>query len=322
MSSVLRFAVRRAGWAMVVVLASVTLVFTLMYGVGDPCVGKLGANARPEQLQACHVQLGMDRPLSVQLLGYLGITPGPDGVRHGLLQGELGESLVHGDPVTEVVWRRLPRTALLGGLALLFQVVLGVAIGVAAAVYRGKPMDTLLMSFTFLMISIPGFLLGIFALHGPAFLLGWFPVGGYGVGAMDHVRHALLPSMVLGALGAATYARLMRGELVDTLSLDHVRTARAKGLSPTRVLWVHGVRNALIPVVTLIGLDLPLLVSGAIVTEEIFAWPGLGKLALESVVAMDAPIVVGLVVVISVAVQLGNVTADLATAWLDPRARQ
>ena len=176
------------------------------------------------------------------------------------------------------------------------------------------------MAVAFLGVSAPTFLTGLVFLQVFAFRLGWFPVGGYGVDLVDHVRHALLPALTLAIVGAATYARITRSEMIDTLRQDYVRTARAKGLAPIHVVR-HAFRNALLPIVTLLGLSMPLLVSGAVITETIYGWPGVGRLAVESIAGGDVPIILGVVLVASVSVQLGNLGADLVVARLDPRIR-
>jgi peptide/nickel transport system permease protein len=177
------------------------------------------------------------------------------------------------------------------------------------------------MSIAFVGLSLPTFVTGPIFLSRLAFRLGWFPVGGYGFDLWSHVYHAVLPAFVLAIVGAATYARLMRSEMIETLGEDYVRTAMAKGLSRPRVVLAHAARNALLPIVTVLGLSLPLIVSGAIVTEHIFAWPGMGALAVESIHKLDAPTIIGVVVVTSLAVQAGNLLADIAVAALDPRVR-
>ncbi|HJL30155.1 MAG TPA: ABC transporter permease, partial [Polyangiaceae bacterium LLY-WYZ-15_(1-7)] len=192
--------------------------------------------------------------------------------------------------------------------------------GILAAVRRNTWVDTGLMSSAYLGISLPTFVTGPLFLFAFAFLYGWFPLGGYGVGFWDHVYHALLPAFTLAIIGAATYARIMRSELVDTLRSDFVRTAAAKGLPRHRVVG-HAVRNALLPIVTMLGLSMTLLVAGAIITETIFGWPGMGALAIRAIVNLDAPTVMGVVVVFAVTVQTGNLLADIAVAALDPRVR-
>lgn len=329
----LGYTLKRLGWAVFVVAVALTVVFVIMHGVGDACTAKLGPQARPEQVQQCREQYGFDKPFLAQYLSYVGVgecvrkgsadwsEDADERGRCGILQGDLGESMLHGEPVVDVILTRLPRTLLLGGMALGFEVLIGVFIGVLAAVRRNTWFDTGFMATAFVGISAPTFLTGLLFLYFFAFRLGWFPVGGYGLDPLDHVYHALLPAFTLAIIGAATYARIMRSEMVDTLRSDFIRTAHAKGVAPGTVVVRHGVRNALLPIVTLMGLQLAMLVSGAIITESIFAWPGVGRLALESIDNMDAPIVMGVVVMVSLTVQLGNFLADISVAALDPRIR-
>ena len=177
------------------------------------------------------------------------------------------------------------------------------------------------MALALLGISLPTFVTGLWFLSYFAFQLGWFPVGGYGVSFADHLHHGVLPALTLAVVGAATYARVMRGEMIEALRSDYVRTARAKGLAELRVVLLHAGRNALLPIVTMVGVSLRILVSGAIITEAIFGWPGMGRLAVEAISGLDLPVVMGIVFVACTTVQLGNVLADLAVAALDPRVR-
>lgn len=240
--------------------------------------------------------------------------------RCGLLQGDLGESFAHNESVTGVIATRLPRTLLLGVVALLMQLLFGLGVGIAAALRRNTWVDTGLMSASYLGISLPTFVSGPLLLVVFGFYYGWFPLGGYGTSPLDHVWHAILPGFTLAIFGAATYARIMRSELVDTLRSDYVRTATAKGLSRGKVVR-HAVRNALLPIVTMLGLSLTLLVAGAIITEKIFGWPGMGSLAIQAILNLDAPTVMGVVLVFAITVQIGNLLADIAVALLDPRVR-
>jgi peptide/nickel transport system permease protein len=329
----MRFIAQRALWGVVVVMSVVTLVFFLIFVAGDPAVTILGPQARAEQIADFKAKKGLDQPVTTQFLSYLGVTPcvrkdspkyeHADGTRGfcGVLQGDLGESYSHHEPVANVIGHRLPRTLLLATLAILFELIIGLTAGIVAALRRNRWTDTAIMFATFVGISLPTYVTGPIALLLFAFLLGWFPFGGYGVDAIDHVYHALLPSVILAIAGAATYARIMRGELIETLRHDHVRTARAKGMPARRVVVRHAIRNALLPVVTLIGLSLPFLVGGAIITEKIFAWPGLGLLTIESIHSLDAPVIMAVVLMFGVAVQVGNLLADIAVAALDPRIR-
>lgn len=295
-----------------VVWLAVTLVFFAVHGIGDPAQATLGPRARPEQIAQFRERNGLDRPILAQY-GHFVL---------GIATADLGTSWRDGRPVVEVLATRLPRTLLLMALATFLELLVGVGIGVVAALRRGTWVDTVAMGFAFLGVSTPSFFLGVIALQVFAFRLGLFPVGGYGVDAWDHVRHALLPAVVLAALGSATYARLMRSEVVEARAQDHVRTARAKGLPPAQIVCKHVVRNALPPIVTMFGLSLPSLVAGAVVTETVFGWPGMGRLAMESIYTFDLPMLLGIVLVAAVTVQIGNLGAELVVARLDPRVRE
>jgi peptide/nickel transport system permease protein len=179
-----------------------------------------------------------------------------------------------------------------------------------------------MLGMTFVGISTPTFLSGFLLLSVFAFRLGWFPIGGYGVTFVEHLWHGLLPATVLALIGTASLARLTRAEVIEVLASDHVRTARAKGLSEGAVIVRHALRNALLPVVTALGMAFGALFSGAIVTEHIFAWPGLGRLALESITGFDVPVIMGTVLLASVGIVLGNVLSDVAYGLLDPRIRR
>lgn len=329
----IRMLLQRALWGCFVTLSVVTLVFFLIFVAGDPALTILGPQARAEQIADFKAKKGLDQPVPVQYLSYLGLVPcvrkdspkyeSGDGSRGycGVLQGDFGESYSHHESVAQVIGYRLPRTLLLAGMAIGFELLFGLSIGILAALRRHRFEDTAAMALSFLGISLPTYVTGPTALLVFAFLLGWFPFGGYGVTPMDHVYHGLLPSLVLAVAGAATYARVMRGELIETIRQDHVRTARAKGLPIMQVVLFHGVRNALIPVVTLVGLSLPFLVGGAIITEKIFAWPGLGLLTIEAIESLDAPVITAVVLMFGLAVQLGNLLADVGMAFLDPRIK-
>lgn len=301
---------RRMLRGVLIVWIVMSIVFVLAMGVGDPAVATLGPRAQPAQIEAFRRRHGLERPLHEQYGTYLA----------GMLRGDLGRSYRDGQPVLDVIATRLPRTMLLGAMALCFELVIGLGIGTLAALRRNRPLDTIAMSLAFVGISAPTFLTGLLFLQVFAFRLGLFPVGGYGVDPVDRIRHAILPAFTLAIVGAATYARMMRSEMIEALRQDYVRAARAKGLSPFRVV-LHAFRNALLPIVTLIGLSVPLLVSGALVTETVFAWPGVGRLAFESISNGDVPMILGVVLIASITVQLGNLGADLAMTRLDPRVR-
>jgi peptide/nickel transport system permease protein len=307
----LRFLARRLGWALLVLWLVMSGVFMLVHVIGDPARAALGEKAGPEQLDAFRHKHGLDRPLGERYLGYL----------LDLATLQLGNSYQDEEPVLSLIGRRLPRTLLLGALALGFELLIGLSIGIAASMHQNSWFDTAVMAFAIVGISMPTFVTGLWFLSYFAFRLGWFPVGGYGVTFVDHLWHGMLPALTLAVVGAATYARVMRGEMVESLRSDYVRTARAKGLGQARVVLLHAGRNALLPIVTMVGVSMRILVSGAIITEAIFGWPGMGRLAVEAISGLDLPVVMGIVFVACTTVQLGNVLADLAVAALDPRVR-
>jgi peptide/nickel transport system permease protein len=307
----LRFLLKRTLSALLVLWLVMSGVFFLVHVVGDPARATLGEKAGAAQLAAFRTKHGLDHPLGERYVTYLG----------DLARFDLGTSFQDDEPVARMLLHRLPRTALLGAMAIFFELLIGLGAGVYAAVKKNTWADTAVMATTLAGISLPTFVTGLWFLSYFAFRLGLFPVGGYGVGFVDHVWHGILPAMTLAVTGAATYARVMRGEMIETLRADYVRTARAKGLSEWRVVLLHAGKNALIPITTLIGISLRVLVSGAIITEAIFGWPGMGRLAVESIAGLDLPVVMGIVFVACVAVQVGNLLADLAVAALDPRVR-
>ena len=306
--SLIRFALRLLR-SVFVVWVAMTIVFLAVLGVGDPATATLGLHARSDQVEAFRARHGLDQPLLQQYGNYVA----------GMATFDLGTSWRDEREVTDVIAVRLPRTLILMTMALFFEVLFGMAIGIATALRRGSLFDSFAMGMAFLGVSTPSFFLGLLALHVFAARLRLFPVGGYGVDMLDHLRHALLPALVLASLGTATYARLLRSEMIEVLTRDHVRMAKAKGLSRARVVFVHVVRNALPPIITLVGLSLPSLVAGAVVTETVFAWPGMGLLAMESIQSFDLPMLLGIVFVSAITVQIGNGLAEWAVRSLDPR---
>ncbi len=307
-----RWMLRRLGWTVFVLWIVATLTYFGTLRVGDPVAVIAGPHASARDRAYIRRYYHLDRPVYVQYGYYL----------RGLCHGDLGKSFRYRRPVQALLMERLPRTLLLGVMALCFEFVIGIGVGTLAAVRRGTWLEPTILGATFLGISTPTFLSGKLALVVFAYQLGWFPIGGYGEGFVDHVRHAVLPAMVLGFLGTAYEARLVRNELVDVLSMDFIRTARAKGLGDVSVVLRHALRNALLPVVTSLGLSIGGLFGGAIVTEAIFAWPGMGRLAYESISGFDVPVIMGTVLFASLGILLGNLIADLGYAVLDPRIRR
>jgi peptide/nickel transport system permease protein len=328
-----RYIVRRAAFGLLVIMIVFTTVFGLMNGIGDPAVATLGANANEAQIRQFKEQKGLDQGLHVQFLSYLGVIPcirrdspawsddPAERGRCGILQGDLGESYVHNESVVQVIGHSLPRTLLLGVMAMFVELFFGIGAGILAGLRRGTTSDRVVMFGTYLGTSLPTYVTGPLALLVFCYLLGWCPVGGYGATTLEHIQHGIMPAIVLGIGGTAVYARVMRGEVIEAMRQDFVRTARAKGLPERRVIFAHGIRNSLLPVVTMIGLSLPGLVSGAIITEKIFAWPGLGALTIEAIHALDSPTVLAVTLLFAVMVQIGNLLADIAVALMDPRIK-
>jgi len=284
-----------------------TMVFLLVHIVpGDPVQQMLGEGARAEDLQQLRHALGLDLPLYVQYGRYLG----------GLVRGDWGRSFRFQTPVLGVVLERYPATLELAVVGLLVCVAIGIPAGVLAAHRRGRAADRALGFFTLLGLSVPNFALGpvlilVFSIH-----LGWLPVSGRGGPA-----HLLLPAVTLGGALAAILTRMVRSSMIEELSSDYVRTARAKGLPEFAVLFRHAFRNALIPVITILGLQFGTLLAGTIVTETIFSWPGIGRLTVQAIAARDYPLLQGCLLVIAFSYVIVNLVTDFLYALVDPRIR-
>lgn len=297
----------RLGSALIVIWGVCTLVFLLIHLVpGDPVEAMLGESARPADRVALRISLGLDRPLAEQYLDYLG----------RLAWLDLGESFQDRRPVSRILAERFPATLELTGAALILALVLALPLGVMAARYRGRPVDTGAMGLSLLGVSIPNFWLGPLLILVFSLWLGWTPVSG-----RDAPGSLILPAVTLGTGLAAVLARMVRSSVLEVLGEDYVRTARAKGLSDGAVLWGHALRNAWLPVLTLIGLQLGGLLSGAVITETVFAWPGVGSLLVESIQSRDYPLVQACVLLISLVYVLVNALTDLVYARVDPRIR-
>lgn len=301
------FLVSRLLAAAVVVLGVTCLVFLLIHLVpGDPVDVMLGETAHPVDRAALRVSLGLDQPLAVQLYHYL----------ERLLHLDLGTSLHTRQPIAGMLAERLPATLELAAAALMLALAIALPLGVMAAIHRNKPWDTGAMGFSLLGVSIPNFWLGPMLILVFSLWLGWTPVSGReGAGSL------LLPAVTLGTALAAVLARMVRSSLLEVLGEDFVRTARAKGLPERVVIWRHALGNAWLPVITLLGLQLGALLGGAVITETVFSWPGIGSLMVESIQKRDYPVVQACVLIISLAYVLVNTLTDLVYAWIDPRIR-
>jgi peptide/nickel transport system permease protein len=303
-------------------LGAVAIVFGLMRLVpGDPAVVFLGENATPEAVVELRHELGLDRPWPVQLGRYVA----------GLARGDLGRSIFQRAPVTRIIAGRLPATVELALAALVFATVVGTLLGILAASRRGSVTDMGIMVFAQLGVSVPVFWLGILLTALFAVRLDWFPAVGRGepiLSAIAHPRvlldslsHLFLPAVALGWNSAAVVSRLVRSSLLDTLHEDYVRAARAHGLPERTVLLSHALRNALLPVVSVLGVRFGVLLGGAVLTENIFGWPGLGNLAVTAISQRDLPLVQGIVLVFALMFLILNLVVDLFYGALDPRIR-
>ena len=285
----------------------VTMVFLLAHIVpGDPVQQMLGEGARAEDLQQLRHALGLDVPIAVQYGRYL----------QGVIHGDLGESFRFREPVSRVVLEHYPATLELALVALLVCVAIGIPAGLLAAERRATATDRTVGLFTLFGLSVPNFALGPVLILVFSVLLGWLPVSGRGGPA-----HLILPAVTLGASLAAILTRMVRTSVIEELSSDYVRTARAKGLSSAAVLFRHAFRNALIPVLTILGLQFGTLLAGTIVTETIFSWPGIGRLAVQAINARDYPLLQGCILLIAVSYVLVNLLTDFVYALIDPRVR-
>ena len=297
--------------ALVPVLLGVSLlVFALTaVALGDPARAMLGQRADPELVQQIRRDYVLDRPVHVRYASWMS----------RLLRGDLGTSYHQQRPVSEIVAERLPATGRLALAATAIAVVVGLAAGIAAALRPGGLLDQLLMSAAVLGISTPVFWLGMMLSLLFAVWLGWLPVSGYGDGAWANL---VLPAVTLGALHTGTIARMARSSLLEVIRQEYIQTARAKGLTESRVVAKHALRNALIPVVTVIGIGLADLLVGAPLTETVFAWPGLGRMLVTAVGQRDLPVVMGAVLIFAVVYVLANLLVDLAYLVIDPRIRR
>ncbi|MEE8312423.1 MAG: nickel ABC transporter permease [Candidatus Binatia bacterium] len=290
------------------VLGVATLVFILMHMMpGDPVEVMLGETASPADSAALRARLGLDRPLATQYAAFIG----------GLLRLDLGTSIHSDQPVAVLVASHFPATALLTAAALAVALLVAFPAGLLAASHPRRMADRVTLTASLAGVAIPNFWLGPMLIMVFAIQLRWLPVSGTGGAA-----NLVLPAITLGLGMAGILTRLIRSTVIETLHEDYVRTARAKGASPARVLWLHALRNALMPVLSMIGLQLGGLLAGSVITETIFAWPGIGRLTVQAIQTRDYPVVQGCVLTIAVGYVLVNLATDLAYAWANPRMRR
>jgi len=305
--NILRHVFLRILLALPAVWLIITMVFLLAHIVpGDPVQQMLGEGARAEDLTQLRHALGLDLSLPVQYEHYL----------TGVLRGNLGESFRYQRPVTRVILEHYPATLELASVALLVCALIGISAGILAAHKRGQTTDRAVSVLTLFGLSVPNFALGPILMLVFAVILGWLPVSGRG-----GITHIILPAITLGAALAAILTRMVRSSMIEELSSDYVRTARAKGLPESAVLFRHAFRNALIPILTILGLQFGTLLAGTIVTESIFAWPGIGGLAVTAIQARDYPLLQGCILLIAISYVAVNLLTDFVYVLVDPRVR-
>ena len=311
----MRYALSRlAGMLMVMALVAVLVFLLTRAASGDPVSVLLGDQATADDIARVQKQYGLDRPLPIQFGYWL----------KELAQGNLGQSIFLQRPVTQALWERAEPTTLLTLMAVAIATLIGVPCGIVGAVFRGRWIDQVFTSLAMLGASIPSFWLGLVLMQWLAVALGWFPVSGYGdPGAPigERLHHLVLPALVLGLLNSALIIRFTRAAMLDVLNEEYVRTARAKGLGEGPVVLKHALRNALVPIVTVIGLTIALMVGGAVVTETVFGLPGVGNLVVSAVLRRDYPVIQGALLVIAMIYVLINFGVDLLYLWVDPRVK-
>ncbi len=301
------FLVRRLFQSAMILLGVSLITFVLLYALpADPVRQIAGRSATAQTVQNIREQLGLDQPLFVQYWRYLS----------GLVQGDLGRSYLQKTQVSTLIAARLPASLLLMAGAIFTELLIGLSMGIIAALRRGKPSDQALMIVSFIGVSAPQFVVGLLLLYVFAVQLSWFPIGGYGT-----FSHLVLPSLTMGILGSGWYSRMMRSSMIDVLRQDYVRTARAKGLTRARIILRHALPNAILPIIAMIGIDVGIFMGGIVVVESVFGWPGIGQLTWQAIQRVDIPIIMGVTLVSATAIVLGNLVADIISLFVDPRIR-
>ncbi len=310
----LRHALHRLLLAVPVMFGVLLIGFLLMQVVPtDPATVRAGPTATPDVIAAIRSDLGLDEPLYVQFGLYL----------WRLLQGDLGNSIINNVPVSQELAATIGPTLELMVASLFWSIPLGILLGTLAGYWRGSVIDRVIMAISVAGVSVPVFFLGLVLIWFVGFQWQWLPFTGRGgpIWTMDGIRSLILPAITLGGVFVGPVARMTRTAVLDVLSADHVRTARAKGLTERLVVLRHALRNALVPVVTLIGLQIGFLLGGAVVTETVFSWPGIGRLAVSAILQTDVPMAQGTIIVLSMGFIVVNLAVDVLYAALDPRIR-
>lgn len=312
----LRFALTRLVQAVIVLLIVSAITFFLVNAAPGGPAALMRMDATPEQRDALIRRFGLDRPIPVRYLDWVG----------NAVRGDLGTSMLTQEPVVNRIANRLPNTLLLSGLALLTSIAVGIPMGVLSALRRGRPSDYALSALSLLGLSIPAFWFGIMLILTFSVNLQVLPSSGLettgaGFSFGDRLQHVIMPMLVLSTAVLPYVVRFTRSSMLEVLGQDYIRTAMAKGLRQSAVHYVHALRNALVPVVSVVGTLIPRLAGGAVVTEAVFGWPGMGRLAVEAANGRDYPLIVGITVAIAAIVIVTSLLVDLAYTWIDPRIR-
>ncbi len=310
-----RYLLKRLSAGLVTLFVASIVVFSVMEILpGDPAQLMLGMEATPDALNALRQQMGLDQPILVRYLGWIG----------GLLVGDFGRSFTYSSPVIELIAERMVVTAPLALISLALATVIGIPVGVYAAARRGRPADVAVMGAAQLGIALPSFWFALLLVYMFAVWLRWVPAGGFpgwSAGVWPATKALILPAIALALPSAAIFSRVTRTSLLNVLGEDYIRTARAKGMPKRYVLWRHAVRNALIPVLTIIGIQFGFLITGVIVVENVFYLPGLGRLIYQAITQRDLIVVEGVVMLIVAMIVAINLLVDLSYALVDPRLR-
>ena len=301
----IRYLGNRLLWSAVILFGVSTITFALNNLVPSDPVAMIARTGTSEDRDRLRQQMGLDQPALVQYGRYM----------EKLLQGDLGRSYKRKTQVAAQIWARLPATLMLMAAAIGFELLIGLPAGLYAARRRGSRADKAAMTLSFIGVSSPQFVTGLILFYIFAYWLSWLPTGGFGA------AHIILPALTLGIAGGGWYSRMMRSSMVDVLRQDYIRTARAKGLSERGVLFVHAFRNAVLPIVAMIGLDVGIFMSGVVVVESVYGWPGIGQLMWQAIQDRDGPIILGVTLTAAVFIVLGNLLADVIAPLIDPRIR-
>jgi peptide/nickel transport system permease protein len=312
---IVRFLARRLAYSLIVLLGVLVVVFALVHLVpGDPVRIALGTRYTPEAYDALRSASGLDRPIIGQFFGYVG----------SALTGDLGVSFRNGDPVATILVDRLPATASLAVAGIVIALLIALPAGIWSALHEGRISDGIVRVTSQFGVSVPDFWMGILLIALFSTTLGWLPTSGYRPLLGDPggwLQHLVLPGLTVGLVAAAILTRYIRSAVLEVAAMGYVRTARSKGLSPRVVTFRHTVRNAMVPILTITGIQLATILGGVIVVEVVFAWPGLGRLVYNAVAARDYPVIQGAVLLIAVLFLLINLIVDLLYAVVDPRIR-